>query len=192
MALHPGPRPWAVLDRREVFSAPPWLRVFSQEMRLPDGTVIPDFYLVEAPPFAVSCVRRPGGEVLLLRQWKPAAGKVVHCLPGGFLEEGEEPLAGAMRELREEAGISCASWTHLLSLPVSADRGYGTGHFFLGEGAREEHAPSPGAGEESEPLWLPPERALRLLAEGEPFTLSAVAVLLLATHPGLPWKDGAP
>jgi 8-oxo-dGTP diphosphatase len=44
------------------------------------------------------------GRVLLARRaFEPARGK--WDLPGGFLEEGEEPLAALRRELREEAGI---------------------------------------------------------------------------------------
>lgn len=44
------------------------------------------------------------GRVLLARRaFEPEAGK--WDVPGGFLEEGEEPLDGLRRELREEAGL---------------------------------------------------------------------------------------
>jgi ADP-ribose pyrophosphatase YjhB (NUDIX family) len=47
------------------------------------------------------------GRVLLSRRARdPAAGR--WDLPGGFLEEGEHPLACVRRELREEAGIGLA------------------------------------------------------------------------------------
>ncbi len=37
---------------------------------------------------------------------KHREGEVVYwCLPGGGLEEGEDPETGALRELREEAGV---------------------------------------------------------------------------------------
>ncbi len=45
-----------------------------------------------------------GGDVLLtLRDVDPHRGE--WCLPGGFLEWGESPEAGARRELAEETGI---------------------------------------------------------------------------------------
>ena len=44
------------------------------------------------------------GRVLLSRRaFEPQAGK--WDIPGGFLEEGEEPLDALRRELREEAGV---------------------------------------------------------------------------------------
>jgi ADP-ribose pyrophosphatase YjhB (NUDIX family) len=45
------------------------------------------------------------GRVLLARRaFEPDAG--LWDIPGGFLEEGEEPLAGLRRELLEETGLS--------------------------------------------------------------------------------------
>ena len=45
-----------------------------------------------------------GSRILLARRaYEPDAGK--WDVPGGFLEEGEDPVAGLRRELREEAGI---------------------------------------------------------------------------------------
>ncbi|HET8872573.1 MAG TPA: NUDIX domain-containing protein [Gaiellaceae bacterium] len=55
-------------------------------------------------PTASGVVVDDGGRLLLSKRAKdPFAGK--WDLPGGFLEEGEHPLDGVKRELREEAGI---------------------------------------------------------------------------------------
>lgn len=55
-------------------------------------------------PTASGVVVDDRGRVLLSKRAKdPFAGK--WDLPGGFLEEGEHPLDGVKRELREEAGI---------------------------------------------------------------------------------------
>jgi mutator protein MutT len=56
-------------------------------------------------PTASAVVGDGEGRVLLSRRaHDPAAGK--WDLPGGFIEEGEHPRDGVVRELREEAGIA--------------------------------------------------------------------------------------
>ena len=45
------------------------------------------------------------GEVLLLRQYRYAAGELLWEIPAGTLEPGEAPERCAGRELEEEAGV---------------------------------------------------------------------------------------
>jgi ADP-ribose pyrophosphatase YjhB (NUDIX family) len=55
-------------------------------------------------PATSAFVRDENRRVLLARRaYEPDAGK--WDVPGGFLEEGEDPVAGLRRELREEAGV---------------------------------------------------------------------------------------
>jgi len=54
-------------------------------------------------PAVQALVVRDGCVLLARRDREPGEGK--WDLPGGFLEEGEEPLAGLRRELREETGL---------------------------------------------------------------------------------------
>jgi ADP-ribose pyrophosphatase len=49
----------------------------------------------------------PNGEVLLIRQFRPVAGKMVIEIPAGRLDAGEAPADCARRELEEETGY-CA------------------------------------------------------------------------------------
>lgn len=54
---------------------------------------------------AVGAIVARGGSVLLSRRARPPhAGE--WDLPGGFLESGEHPEAGILRELREETGLA--------------------------------------------------------------------------------------
>jgi ADP-ribose pyrophosphatase YjhB (NUDIX family) len=64
-----------------------------------------DFVHWENPKLAVVVlVPLDGGLVLVKRSEPPAVGS--WCLPGGFLEPLETPEAGAIREVREETGLS--------------------------------------------------------------------------------------
>ena len=52
--------------------------------------------------------------VLLERQYRHAAGKYLWELPAGSLDQGEEPLIGAKRELLEETGYRAKRWSRAL------------------------------------------------------------------------------
>jgi ADP-ribose diphosphatase len=53
------------------------------------------------------------GYVTLVRQLREAAQKDLLELPAGTLEEGEEPLVSAKRELAEEVGLHGGRWREL-------------------------------------------------------------------------------
>ena len=53
------------------------------------------------------------GAVVLVRQLREPARKPLLELPAGTLEDGEEPLASAQRELAEEVGLRGGRWRDL-------------------------------------------------------------------------------
>jgi 8-oxo-dGTP pyrophosphatase MutT (NUDIX family) len=67
-----------------------------------------DYYSAVRPDVAVVLPVTADGEVVLVRQYKHGAGAVTLEIPGGLIDEGEEPLAAAERELREETGYAAA------------------------------------------------------------------------------------
>ena len=58
----------------------------------------------------------PDPSLLLIRQYRYAAGGPIWEIPAGRLENGEEPEACARRELLEEAGATAARWQRLTTI----------------------------------------------------------------------------
>src|SRR3954462_1525376 len=57
--------------------------------------------------------------VLLVRQYRHAAGEYLWELPAGRIDKGESALKGAKRELLEETGVAAKKWERILSFYVS-------------------------------------------------------------------------
>lgn len=74
-------------------------------LRLPDA-LERDYDLVHHKPSISVVPLDDRGRLLFVRQFRVGAGGELLELPAGVVESGEEPLACAARELREETGFS--------------------------------------------------------------------------------------
>ncbi len=60
--------------------------------------------IVEHPGGAVIAALKPDGHMIMVRQYRKAAQRVMLEAPAGKIDAGEEPQAAALRELQEETG----------------------------------------------------------------------------------------
>ncbi len=97
-------------------------------VRFPDGS-IGEMDMVHHPGASavVPFVSDPHGEdpqILLLKQYRYAAGQYLYEIPAGRLDSGEAPPDCAMRELREETGCTAERiefLTTILTTPGFSD-----------------------------------------------------------------------
>ena len=124
--------PWQVVESRPTFVARPWIDLSCQQVRLPDGRLVDDYYQIKLIDYAAVFARTVDGLVVLERQYKHGIRKVSLTLPGGAINEGEDPLAAARRELLEETGYVADDWRSLGAYVASANYGCGKAHVFSG------------------------------------------------------------
>ncbi len=137
--------PWEVLRTREILDCSPWFCVVADDVRLPDGQLVQDFYRIKAPDFVMIFPLADDGQVLTLRGYKHGVGRIVYQLPAGYMDrENESPLACAQRELLEETGHTADEWRSLGSLSVDGNRGMGRARLFLARGLRAVAPPDSG------------------------------------------------
>jgi len=76
------------------------------------GNKVRQFKMVDHPGAAATLVVEDG-QVLLVEQYRPAAGRLMLELPAGTIDRGEPPIECAQRELQEETGYSAQHWETL-------------------------------------------------------------------------------
>ena len=89
-------------------------------VRFPDGS-IGELEMIRHPGASavVPFLSDPAGDdpqLLLIRQYRYAAGGYMYEIPAGRLDPGEAPLDCARRELREETGCAAARVEHLYTM----------------------------------------------------------------------------
>ena len=88
----------------------PHLRLRVDELELPDGTVVADYYVRESEGFVVVFPVTADDRIVLVRQYRYGTDAIHLELPAGGLHAGEDPRDCAARELREETGYEATSW----------------------------------------------------------------------------------
>ena len=78
-----------------------------EEVRLPNGRTV-QLEMVRHPGASAVVPLEEDGRVVMIRQFRHAAGGTIYEIPAGRLDPGEDPLEGAKRERAEEAGRQAA------------------------------------------------------------------------------------
>ena len=135
--------------------------------------------IVEHPgAVAIVAIDREG-MLTLVRQLREAVRTKLLELPAGTLEEGEEPLACARRELQEETGLTGGTWRQVTAFYTTPGFSRERMHLFFAEELERGEA-SPESDEELEVVrWPGGEIAAKM---GEIEDAKTLAGLLLYLH----------
>jgi ADP-ribose pyrophosphatase len=93
-----------------------------------------DFVVMHAPDWVNVVALTPDDRLVLVRQFRFGANALSLEVPGGVIEQGEDPVAAGMRELSEETGYGGVP-RHLGSVHPNPAIQDNRCHFVLVEGA---------------------------------------------------------
>jgi ADP-ribose pyrophosphatase len=116
--------------------------------------------------------------ILLERQYRHAAGQYLYEIPAGKLDQGEEPLAGAKRELLEETGYQAKHWSKLVRFFASPGFLGEWMQVYLAEGLTPGDA-QPEDDEQIELFAVPLSELLRQIEAGRILDGKTIAAALL-------------
>lgn len=174
--------PWTTLTYRQVIDTP-YLKLRCEQVAIPDGPIIPDYYIIENRGWVGIVPLTEDGRFLLNNQYKHGIGCEVLEFPAGGLDADEDdPLIAARRELMEETGYSFEDQqVELLAQMHANPTGARTQvWWYLARNVRKTGTPKVDPVEVIENLLVTPKELLELIHNGSFAVQGQIAAAYMA------------
>lgn len=145
----------------------PYFTARKDVCEMPDGNIVPAYYVVELPPSVCALAITEDGKALLARQYRHPLEETLIELPGGFVDAGEDPPKAIARELLEETGHEFRTIEYLGKVAANPGVLSGYTYLYLAQGGKKVAAQSLDHNEEIEVLKIPLEEVREMLAKNE-------------------------
>lgn len=172
-------KPWKTLRSRRLVDDE-WMQLRADTCQREDGRIIEPYYVWETRDFVHALPVLADGRIVLVRQYRHATGMFGLELPGGVLDEGEAPLDGARREMREECGATGGEWSDIAAFYPNPARQTNRFHCFLGRGVELSDATEFDPNEELERHLLTVKQLDQAITDGTFHQGPHIAAYLMA------------
>lgn len=162
----PRLRPWVRVRSESVAS----FRIFQLERGTwndAEGRPRGDAYVLRCRDWCNVVAVTPDDQVVLVWQYRFGTDGLSLEIPGGVIDEGEEPIVAAGRELREETGYGFDSIEPLVTVDANPAIQENRCFTFVARGARPVAATAFDEQEELETVLVPAARIADLLDGGQ-------------------------
>ena len=144
---------------------------------MPNGHVVTPYYVLDYPHWINVTAITEDQHVVMIRQYRPGRDEVAWELPGGMMDEGEDSLETARRELLEETGYTADQFVELARTSVNPASHTNLSISVLATGARYVATPQLEASEEIEVSLMPLGEVMDLLLRNQISQVMDVASL---------------
>lgn len=172
-------QPWKLLKSTFVFQHK-WYQLRRDEVQLANGNILDDYFVSVRPDVVVAFPLTLEKEVIMVRQYKHGAGKVLLELPGGVIDEGETSAVDAVkRELLEETGYAPARTEHIITLHDNPTKDTNKIYGFLARDVEKVADQHLDPSEDIEIVSIPLHDIRKMIYAGEINVANSVAISLL-------------
>ena len=157
---------WKVLESTYLHKIP-WLTIRKDKCELPNGNIVPAFYVNEYPDWVNAFALTKEGKVIMVRQYRHGIGTIETELPGGVVEDGESLEEGVKRETLEETGYSFDKVEYLGKISANPSTTNNFMHMFLATGGEKVAEQNLDDSEEVEVLLMTIDEVKKLVKENK-------------------------
>lgn len=125
---------WKKITSKKVFEDR-WFKARADACQFPDGRIIDPYYVVELPNWANAVVVTSNNEIVLVKQYRYPVDAITLELPGGVINDGEDPMVAALRETQEETGYTSNQIQLICKTAPNPAINDNTAYFYLIENA---------------------------------------------------------
>lgn len=170
---------WKVLSS-EYLCQEPWFTVRKEKVELPNGSIIPSYYVLDYPQWVCVLALTKEGKMVIERQYRHGIGRVIYELCAGVVDPTDASfLEAAQRELLEETGYGRGQWQQYMVISPNPGTHSNLNYCFLAIGVEKVSEPHQEKTEDIAVELLEPAEVKALLMDDQ---------IIQAMHAAPLWK----
>ena len=170
---------WETLSSKMALDSK-WFKVRRDTVKIPNGKVLDDYFVWLQGDVSLIVPVTKDNDFILVRQYKHGVGDFMIEYPAGFVDDGEEYVDAARRELSEETGYRGDDISLLSVFTESPTKVIGKTNVFLAKDVEQFGQQNLDDNEEIEVLVVPWQEVLEMVAMGKIWATPSVAATFLA------------
>lgn len=172
---------WKIKSTERILDSE-FVKVDKDDVTLSHGREIKDFYKVTIKDCAAIVAITEDNHIILKKEYRHCYGEELVEIPAGVLEDGEDPLETAKRELEEETGYRSEKWTYLGKTVESSAKLTNYMYIYLAEDCRKVSNQKLDYGEDIEVIEVEFEKAVEMIMDNEIICNSSIGAILKAAR----------
>ncbi|WP_414544093.1 NUDIX hydrolase [Nostoc sp. CCY0012] len=173
---------WNILTSKMVLNNF-WCQVRQDEIELPNGEIIDDFFVIVRPEIALVLPITVNQEIIFVRQYRHGVSEILLELPAGSFDATKEDAeTAAIRELKEETGYISQKVIKLATLYDNPVKDTNQIHLFLAENVKKDGEQTLDITEDIEIVLIPIESVLDKIYQGEITVTGSIAAIFLGLN----------